>query len=104
MQSPSDRQQAIWLALASIPRGRVVSYGQLAQLAGLPGRARLVGQVLSKLPRDSKLPWHRVLNAQGRLSLPTGSVRYAEQRRRLEDEGIIFIDDRINLKSFAWQP
>lgn len=70
----------------AIPRGRVASYGQVAALAGLPGRARLVGRVLSHLPPGSRVPWQRVVNARGEISLPGEAG--ARQRRLLAREGV----------------
>ena len=80
--------RAICRAVEQIPRGRVASYGQVAELAGLPGRARLVGRVLAHLPPGSELPWHRVVNARGELSLPGSGAQ--RQRERLEAEGVGF--------------
>jgi methylated-DNA-protein-cysteine methyltransferase-like protein len=68
--------------LAQVPEGKVVSYGQLAELAGLGRAARWVGRTLSQLPGDTKLPWHRVLGAGGRISLPRAALG-DEQRARL---------------------
>ena len=75
--SPLNKVARIEAILALIPAGRVVSYGQVADLAGLPGRARLVGKVLRET--DKTLPWHRVLGAGGAISLPKGSVGFDEQ-------------------------
>ncbi|WP_339668816.1 MGMT family protein [Dasania marina] len=94
----------IWLAVQQIPAGRVATYGQVAELAGLPGAARLVGNTMHKLPEGSQLPWHRVVNAQGKLSLPEGSAGYREQKLRLESEGIIFKGPRIPLVDYRWRP
>ncbi|MCK7599173.1 MGMT family protein [Microbulbifer sp. CAU 1566] len=88
------------LALAQVPSGRVVTYGGLAELAGLPRAARLVGQTLRKLPKDTRLPWHRVLNAQGRISLPEPGAQ--RQIRRLESEGIVLIKGRVDLVHYRW--
>lgn len=95
-------KEAIYLALQQIPRGTVVTYGQLAQLAGLPGAARLVGNLLNNLPEGTRLPWHRVINAQGKLSLPVDSPGYTEQVRRLTQEGIEITRGKINLTRFGW--
>lgn len=80
------RQRRIFAVVAAIPRGRVASYGEVAARAGLPRGARLVGRALAECP--STLPWHRVLGASGRISLPPGSAAFREQRRRLEREGV----------------
>ncbi len=94
----------IWQALASVPRGKVVTYGQLATLAGLPGYARFVGSTLKKLPRDTQLPWFRVINAKGLISFPVGSDSYLRQRQNLLDDGIDLKGNRISLKLFQWRP
>jgi methylated-DNA-protein-cysteine methyltransferase-like protein len=93
----------VWQVVASIPPGRVCSYGGVAALAGLPGNARLVGRILSQLPLDSALPWHRVINAGGRISFTPESEAWREQRRRLEAEGVEFsASDRVSWKRFGW--
>ncbi len=99
---PLTDAERVWQVVARIPRGRVCSYGQVAELAGLPRRARLVGRILSRLPQGSRLPWHRVVNARGELSLPADSEGARLQRRRLEDEGICFLRGRIALSRFRW--
>ncbi len=91
--SLDDRYRRIYAAVAAIPRGRVASYGQVAEQAGMPGRARLVGRALAQCP--ARIPWHRVLNAAGRISLPPGSASYLEQVRRLTGEGVSVIDGKV---------
>jgi methylated-DNA-protein-cysteine methyltransferase-like protein len=95
----TDRKllERIWKAVAEIPQGQVASYGGIARRAGLPRRARLVGRALRLAPASLKLPWHRVLNAQGRISLPAGSKAHRAQRRLLEAEGIVFRKGRVDL-------
>jgi methylated-DNA-protein-cysteine methyltransferase-like protein len=95
MSDEADALERIWRAVAAIPRGRVDSYGGVARRAGLPGRARLVGHALKVAPKHLKLPWHRVLNASGRISLPEGSTAFYRQRRMLEAEGIRFNGARV---------
>ncbi|MCE9594267.1 MAG: MGMT family protein [Planctomycetes bacterium] len=96
-------RQRILATVDSIPRGAVATYGQIAAEAGLARRARLVGRVLSELPRGSKLPWHRVLGACGRISLVGAAAR--EQRRRLRVEGVTFLaSGRADWKRHAWRP
>ena len=100
-----NADQRIWQVLAAIPPGRVASYGQIAALAGLGRGARQVGRTLRLLPGDSRLPWHRVINAQGKIALPPGSRGYSIQTERLRDEGVIVSDSgKINLRQFRWQP
>ena len=98
------RQQQLLQTLAAVPSGRVVTYGQLAALAGIPRAARLVGATLKKLPADTSLPWHRVINASGQISFPVDSDGYRRQRARLLDEGIEFHGNRISLARYRWQP
>jgi methylated-DNA-protein-cysteine methyltransferase related protein len=95
---------AICAVVRRIPKGWVATYGQVAAMAGLPGRARLVGHVLQQLDPASKLPWHRVVNARGEVSYSLsrngGDVL---QRRLLEKEGIEFDErDRFDLERFRW--
>ena len=92
------------MTLAQVPPGKVVSYGQLAELAGLGRAARWVGRSLSQLPSGTTLPWHRVIAASGRLSLPAGSVSGAEQRQRLREEGVLVINDRVDIRRHGWRP
>lgn len=97
-----SNREAIYLALQQVPKGKVVTYGQLAALANLPRAARLVGHVLHNLPEATLLPWHRVVNAQGKLSLPPDSTSYREQLNRLTAEGVIITRGKINLNQFGW--
>lgn len=102
MSTSASNREAIYLALMSIPAGKVITYGQLATLAGLPGAARLAGTVLCGLPEKTELPWHRVINAQGKISLPEDSPSFKEQKRRLEKEGIKFNNNKINLRIYSY--
>lgn len=82
---------SVYVVVRRIPRGRVASYGQVAARAGRPGHARQVGYALYALPEHTAVPWHRVVNVQGRLSLARRGLDAAlEQRRRLEAEGVRF--------------
>ncbi|MCK5893382.1 MAG: methylated-DNA--[protein]-cysteine S-methyltransferase [Endozoicomonadaceae bacterium] len=85
-----NRHQKIWLVVSKIPFGKVATYGQIAELAGLPRQARAVGSILSQLPRSSDLPWHRVINRKGKLSISPESGKYMKQKARLEQESITF--------------
>ena len=89
-----------------IPRGRVATYGQVAHLAGLPGRARQVGYAMSAVPDDSDIPWHRVINARGEVSHRSGGSAFERiQRALLEAECVTFdAQDRVDLGRFRWDP
>ncbi len=94
----------IWNIVARIPHGRVATYGQISQLAGLGRRARLVGYALHRSPAELDLAWHRVINAEGRIAFPSGSDMHARQKALLQSEGIEFDRDRIDLKIYRWRP
>ena len=94
-------KEIIWQIVSAVPKGKVATYGQIAKLAGYPGHARYVGFTLRNLPKDTNLPWHRVVNAQGRLSFPAGSNAYKTQQSRLEDEGVVFINGKLCLKTYS---
>jgi len=106
MTTTSDTYLAIYAVVGRIPEGSVATYGQVAGLAGLPGRARLVGYALNALAGGSTIPWQRVVNAQGRISPRScGSDAAMEQRLRLEQEGVNFdASGRIPLERFLWRP
>ena len=97
-------KQRLYSIIQQIPKGCVATYGQVAELAGLPGCARMVGRTLSQLPSCSQLPWHRVIAASGKISLPENSDSFIEQRQRLADEGIRVTKNRVNLSTRQWQP
>ncbi len=104
-ETPSQiRRTTLYLTLAQVPAGCVVSYGQLASMAGLGRAARWVGRTLSQLPDDTRLPWHRVVAAGGRLSLPLGSPSGDEQRARLRDEGVSIHNNRVDIERHGWRP
>jgi methylated-DNA-protein-cysteine methyltransferase-like protein len=96
--------QRILAAVKRIPRGRVSTYATIAQVAGLPRRARLVGTVLRQTPASTRLPWYRVINAAGKISFPVGSDAYERQRSHLEAEGIPLIRGRVDLERHGWPP
>ena len=98
-----DINHRIWQVVAAIPAGKVATYGSVAQQAGLARAARRVGKALRGLPADTRIPWHRVINAQGRIALPAGSESHNVQRGRLEAEGVCFRGNgSIDLKHFGW--
>jgi len=94
--------QRIYAVVRRIPRGRVATYGQVAELAGLPGHARQVGYALHALPEGSAVPWQRVVNARGEIP-PRASGFEGPQRRLLEREGVRFdARGRIDLARYGW--
>ncbi len=101
---PSDElAQMILSVVALIPPGKVASYGQIARLAGLPRHARLVGRVLSEMDEASDLPWHRVINAQGKISVMKKDAQgHNLQAVSLLAEGVVVIGDRIHLGTYQW--
>ncbi|MBD9482363.1 MGMT family protein [Pseudomonas sp. PDM14] len=103
--APADmRREALYLTLAQVPPGHVVSYGQLGELAGMLRAARWVGRTLSQLPEGTSLPWHRVIAAGGRLSLPLGTPAGEEQRARLRAEGVSVHNNRVDMRRHGWHP
>jgi methylated-DNA-protein-cysteine methyltransferase-like protein len=105
---PALEYAKVYAMVRRIPRGKVATYGQIAALIGMPRRARHVGYALSATPENVKIPWHRVINSQGRISLrlrhwDTGSDDY--QRILLEAEGVVFrLNGSVDLKRFQWSP
>ena len=97
-ESTAARYRRIYEAVAAIPRGRVSSYGAVARRAGFARGARLVGRALAECPDD--VPWHRVVSAAGRISLPAHSAPAREQRRRLHAEGVAMRDGRVAAQFF----
>ncbi len=97
-----DVYHRIWEAVRKIPRGKVSTYGTIARVAGLGERARLVGYAMYNLPEGSGVPWHRVVNAGGRISIPPGRASGRRQKTLLTREGVTFSDGKIDLKSRGW--
>jgi methylated-DNA-protein-cysteine methyltransferase-like protein len=95
--------ERIYATVRRVPPGRVATYGQIAKLTGGCG-ARQVGYALAALPEKSTVPWQRIINSQGRVSLRSGGGHDDLQRQLLEEEGIEFsLDGRIDLRRFSWQ-
>ena len=95
----------IYSIVRRIPEGRVATYGQIAELAGYPGHARQVGYALNALSDDESVPWHRVINAKGQVSLRAESGFDDLQRRLLEAEGVLFDSaGKVSLSDFRWAP
>jgi methylated-DNA-protein-cysteine methyltransferase related protein len=95
----------IYAVIRRIPHGKVATYGQIAQLAGLPGHARQVGYALHALPSATAVPWHRVINAAGAVSRRAVFGAELTQRQLLEQEGVGFdLRGRVRLTAVQWRP
>lgn len=88
-------KNAVFTIIGSIPMGHVASYGYVATLAGYPKHARTVGYLLKHLPKDSGLPWYRVVNSQRKISFPDGSSSYFRQASKLREEGLMFKNGKV---------
>lgn len=107
LSDPQPFYEQIWALVRAVPRGRVVTYGQVAQQIPCPEGAdeqtykvfgaRWVGEGMAACPPD--VPWQRVINAQGKISDRRGAAR---QRLLLEGEGVVFVKDKVDLKGFGW--
>ncbi len=105
--SPVSTYDAIYAIVRQIPSGKVATYGQVAELASLPGQARLVGYALYRVDMQlDDIPWHRVINAKGEVS--ESPFRHGTdylQRSLLEQEGIVFSKQgKVSLRQYRWQP
>ena len=95
--------KAVWQVVDGIPRGHVLTYGEVARLAGMSRAARRVSLAMRRAPRGIQLPWHRVINAQGKISFPADSSGYQRQKELLEQEGVVFLKGKIDLERFGYQ-
>lgn len=106
----TESLEVIWRTVRKIPRGKVATYGTVARLAGLPGRARLVGHALKVAPPTLRLPWHRVIASGDRITFPRNTSAFAEQSRRLRAEGFKVVNGRVqrrsavDLDAVLWKP
>jgi methylated-DNA-protein-cysteine methyltransferase-like protein len=92
----------VYRLVKQIPRGRVLSYGDVARLVSLRGGARTAGHAMAATPSGQGIPWHRVLGADGKLLIrePYASL----QRKLLESEGVVVVESRIKMKQYLWAP
>ncbi|MBX9768406.1 MAG: MGMT family protein [Bdellovibrionales bacterium] len=89
--------------IKAIPKGKIATYGQIAELAGKPQGARGVAWLLHSSSRRYHLPWHRVINARGAISFERGSFNFSEQKRRLQREGVeVNSLGELDLKKYMW--
>ena len=101
----SEFYQRVYEIVARIPRGKVITYGQIAAALGDPRQARTVGWAMHCIPEWLDVPWHRVINSQGRISGSSQGYRAHEQMALLEEEGIVFDESgRIDLDECGWEP
>jgi methylated-DNA-protein-cysteine methyltransferase-like protein len=93
----------VYILVRQVPPGQVVTYGQVAALLGSPQAARAVGYALRFLPAGTDVPWHRVLNHRGQISLRTPAESPLRQRLLLEAEGVVFdAEGRVDLPRYRW--
>lgn len=97
-----ELKEIILQVVASIPKGKVTSYGAVAKLCGYPGYARYVGTVLKQLPSRTTLPWHRVISSKGAIAFPVGSQTYIKQHSLLTSEGICSTNGKISMRLYGW--
>ncbi len=95
--------QSVWKVVSEIPSGHVLTYGEVARLSGMPRAARRVSQALRRAPRGMELPWHRVINAQGKISFPEDSSGWMQQKDKLENEGVVFLNGKVDLERFGYR-
>ena len=99
-KSVKSMERQVFTIVASIPEAKVATYGQIARMAGHPNHTRLVGRILSRLPESTSLPWHRVISSGGRINHPAAH----SQQKKLKEEGITLVNNKINLRLFSWFP
>jgi methylated-DNA-protein-cysteine methyltransferase-like protein len=100
--SSSKTYLRIWNMVRKVPRGRITTYGTIAELCGLPGQARLVGYALHNLPHGSDVPWQRVINSRGMISFRKNQDAYEIQRSLLRKEGVIFVKEKASFGRYGW--
>lgn len=104
MADRRERRRRILETIREIPPGCVASYGQVADISGIPRGARQVGYVLRQLPEGHDVPWHRVITASGKIAFEKDSPAFREQASRLKMEGIMVSAGRVDMKEYRWQP
>jgi len=93
----------VYDAVRRVPEGYVASYGQIAEMAGYPGAARAVGNALHRNPFEGDVMCHRIVTAEGKLSASFGFGGAEEQKRRLQEEGVVVINYRVDMEEFRWR-
>jgi methylated-DNA-protein-cysteine methyltransferase-like protein len=100
----NSKAQQICITVCKVPYGKVASYGFIADLAGLPGRARMVGRAMQSAPPELVIPWYRILRRNGVIAFSVGSKQAEKQIGLLQEEGVVVLNHRVNMKQFGWQP
>ncbi len=98
------RRQRIYATICDVPPGSVASYGQIAEIAGIPRGARQVGRALRELPQGHEVPWHRIVTASGHLAFAVGSKPWRRQVDKLAAEEVVLTHGRVNMALYRWQP
>lgn len=98
------RMHRIWDTIRDVPRGSVASYGQIAEVAGIPRGARQVGYALRHLPDEHDVPWHRIIQASGKIAFDKDTPQFEEQTKRLAMDDVAVIGGRIDMQKYRWQP
>lgn len=98
-----QRNQKIYAVIAAIPPGKVASYGQVAEIAGIPRGARQVAYALRCLPRNHGLPWFRIITASGKLAFEPDSSAFKRQRDTLLSEGVRLTKGKVDMREYRWQ-
>lgn len=98
------RMQRIWNTIRDIPEGRVASYGQIAEIAGVPRGARQVGYALKHVPDGLDVPWYRVVRSSGQLAFEGGTRAFREQSGLLAEENVPVLKGRVDMKKYGWRP
>lgn len=99
-----QRLRRIWSTIQDIPPGCVASYGQIAEIAGIPRGARQVAYALRHAPDDLELPWFRVVQAAGTLAFERGSPSFKRQAGLLAEDGVALLNGKIDMQKYRWQP
>jgi len=102
--SQTKRFEKIWATIREIPEGLVASYGQIAEIAGVPRGARQVGHALRCLPPGKSVPWYRVLQVSGNIAFEKGSDKFDEQSNHLIKEGVVILGGKVDMRKYRWQP
>ncbi len=102
--SKEQRLRRLWSTVADIPPGCVASYGQVAEIAGIPRGARQTAYALRHAPAELNLPWFRVITASGKLAFEEGTASFRKQKKLLADDGVVLLNGKVNMQEYRWEP